>query len=224
MLRESIAVAIATLCLAPVAGAALVITEVQAQTTAGTAATINGDWFELTNTGPAAASLAGLSWGDTDDTFASGETNFFPAISLAAGASLIVSEELNADEAAFRANWANLPAGIVVLNQDDMVDDATADGDFFSGLSGGGDGVFLYDSVGTLLSSYDFTAAEFVRGTTFEQSGAGADLGLSTVGANGAFQATNLDVGSPGVAVVPEPATLAALSLAGLMARRRRRA
>ena len=39
----------------------LVITEVMSQTTSGTAGTINGDWWELTNSGAAAIVLGGFS-------------------------------------------------------------------------------------------------------------------------------------------------------------------
>lgn len=209
----------------PAARAALVVTEVQPQTTAGTAATINGDWWELTNTGPAAVNLAGYQWGDTDDTIASAETNFFPSVSLAAGASLIVSEENDADELAFRQNWANLPTSVIVLNQDEMIDDATPETptpDKFSGLGASNDGVYFYSPTGELLSSYAYATS--TRGTTFEQSATGQNLGLSVVGENGAFRATNNDVGSPGVAAVPEPATLAAaVGIAGAAIIRRRR-
>jgi len=67
-----------------------------------------------------------------------------------------------------------------------------------------------------------------VRGTSFEQSGAGLDLGLSVIGENGAFKALNNNIGSPGVAVAPVPVPglgigfgVAATATLSLMRRRR---
>ncbi|MBK6657493.1 MAG: hypothetical protein IPG43_04740 [Proteobacteria bacterium] len=52
------------------AHAALIVTEVAQQAAAGTASTINGDWWELTNTGASAVDLSGYKWADTEDALA----------------------------------------------------------------------------------------------------------------------------------------------------------
>jgi len=200
------------------AQAALVITEVAPQTTAGTAASINGDWWELTNTGGTAIDLAGYQWADTEDQLPGTDSNFFPSYLIAPGQSVIILEELAASKAAWRTNWG-IGASVQIFAQDEMVDDSTPDGDTFSGLGSSNDGVFLYDPAGTLLDSYLYLSN--TRGVSFERSGDGVDLGLSVVGENGAVRALNLDIGSPGVAVVPVPAAAwlfgsAFLALGGL--------
>jgi hypothetical protein len=173
------------------------------QTSAGTASTINGDWWELTNTGPAAVDLAGYQWADTEDQLPSTDSNFFPSYLLAPGQSVIILEELAASEAAWRTNWG-IGAGVVIFATDEMVDDSTPDGDTYSGLGSANDGVFIYSPGGSLLDSYLYAAT--TRGVSFEKSGLGVDLGLSVVGENGAVRAANGDIGSPGLAVVPVPA------------------
>lgn len=205
--------------LAGAASADLIITEVLPQTTAGTAAGINGDWWELTNTGASAINLAGYQWADTEDALPGSDSNFFPAFTINPGQSIIILEELAASEADWRANWG-IPSSVEILGTDEMVDDSTPEGDTFSGLGSSNDGVFFYDPAGTLLSSYLYTTT--TRGTSFEQDFFGNDLGLSVIGENGAVRATNADIGSPGSAV-PAPGAVGALGLAALLAGRRRR-
>lgn len=183
--------------------AALVITEVAPQSSSGTAATINGDWWELTNSGAFAVDLAGYQWADTEDQLPGTDSNFFPSYLLAPGESVIILEEAAANEAAWRTNWG-LGTGVTIFGTDEMVDDSTPDGDTFSGLGSTNDGVFLYSPAGSLLDSYLYAAN--TRGVSFEKSAAGVDLGLSVVGENGAVLALNGDIGSPGLAVVPVPA------------------
>lgn len=204
---------------APVVSAGLVVTEVMPQTTTGTPSTINGDWWELTNSGPATVNLGGYQWADTEDALPGPDSNFFPAISIGVGESIIITEELSADVPAWRTNWG-MPASVVVLGADNMVDDSTPEGDTFSGLGSTNDGVFFYDPAGTLLSSYAWVAN--TRGVTFEADQNGTDLGLSVVGQNGAVLGANGDIGSPGTSV-PEPASLALLGLGAAALIRRRR-
>jgi MYXO-CTERM domain-containing protein len=220
MSRTLIAI-VALAGIANAASAALVITEVQAQTTAGTASTINGDWWELTNTGNTAVNLAGYQWADSEDALggATPQPNFFPSLLLNPGQSVIVLEEAAANEAAFRTNWS-IPSSVAILGTDEMLPSQGVT-DTFSGLSSGGDAVFFYSPSGSLLSSYVFGA--ITRGTTFEADRSGNNLGLSVVGENGAYRATNGDIGSPGTSV-PAPGAAAALVLAGAFGARRRRA
>ena len=203
------------------AQAALIVTEVAQQATAGTANTINGDWWELTNTGTLAVNLSGYKWADTEDAIggATPSPNRFPSITIAAGKSLIIIDEQSSSEAAWRANWGLSPS-VVILSEDEMIDDG--DGDSFSGLSSNDDAVFFYAPDGSLLSSYSYGVG--TRGVSFEQNGAGVNLGLSVLGEHGALRAANGDIGSPGAAVVPVPAAawLFAPALALLAGRRRR--
>ncbi|MDX2115728.1 MAG: lamin tail domain-containing protein [Planctomycetota bacterium] len=205
--------------LAAAANAALVVTELQAQTTAGTASTINGDWWELTNTGAASINLAGYQWADTEDALGgpTPQPNFFPAITIAAGESIIILEEAAANEAAFRTNW-NLSSSVQILGTDEMLPSPGVT-DTFSGLSSNGDGVFFYSPAGDLLSSYTYGA--ITRGTTFEADRSGNNLGLSVIGENGAYRAANNDIGSPATSVpAPGAVALSAVALAGLRRRR----
>lgn len=203
------------------ASAALVITEVQAQTSAGTAGTINGDWWELTNTGNAAIDLTGYQWADSEDAIGGGtpQPNIFPSMLLNAGESVIVVEEAASSKAAWRTNWG-ISASVAILATDEMFPSPGAS-DTFSGLSSSGDAVFFYSPSGTLLSSYVFGA--ITRGTTFEADRSGNDLGLSVIGENSAYRAVNGDIGSPGTSV-PAPGAVAAFIAAAGMASRRRRA
>jgi hypothetical protein len=193
------------------ARAALVITEVQPQTTSGTASTINGDWWELTNSGPGSIDLGGYAWADTEDDLfgADPSPNIFPSFMISAGQSIIILDEPSANEAAWRTNWG-LDPSVEILSAGDMLD-IPPDGDTFSGLSDSNDAVYLYTYdpmdllATTLVSSYSWVAN--TRGTTFEASIGGTDLGLSVVDRNGAVLAANGDIGSPGTAV-PEPTTV----------------
>lgn len=205
--------------LAVAAHGALMITEVAPQTTAGTASTINGDWWELTNTGLVAIDLAGYQWADTEDALPSTDSNFFPSFLIQPGQSIIILEENTSSKAAWRANWG-IPSSVAILCMDEMIDDSTPDGDTFSGLGNANDGVFFYSPDGTLLSSYLYV--QNTRGVSFEIDWFGNDLGLSVVGENGAVRALNNDVGSPGFAV-PAPAMLPAVALGAFALRRRTR-
>jgi hypothetical protein len=206
------AAALAGLTSATPAVAQLRITEVMGQASSGTSSTLNGDWWELTNFGSMPVNLLGYQWADSEDALPSTESNFFPDFILNPGQSLIVLEEDAYSKADWRSMWGIAPT-VAILTEDEMVDDATPDGDTFSGLGTAGDVVNFYSPAGALLDSYGFGAV--TRGVTFEIKGDGTALGLSVVGEYGAVLATNGDIGSPGIAVVPEPSTLALMALAG---------
>lgn len=206
------ATTLAGLMTATPAGAQLRITEVMGQASAGTASTLNGDWWELTNFGSAPVNLLGYQWADSEDALPGSDSNFFPNFTLNPGQSLIILEEDSYSKDAWRTMWG-ISSFVAILTEDEMVDDATPEGDTFSGLSTSGDTVNFYSPAGTLLDTYTFGA--ITRGVTFEINSDGADLGLSVVGESGAVLASNGDVGSPGIAVVPEPSVVALAALAG---------
>lgn len=217
---KTVIIASALAVLASSAAAQLRITEVAPQTTAGTSTTINGDWWELTNTGTSAIDLTGYSWADTEDngTFPL-DINFFPSITINAGESIVILEELGTSEAAWRTNWG-LGASGIILTTDEMIDDTTPDGDTFSGLGNANDGVFIYNPSGTAIDSYLYVAN--TRGVSFEISRDGTNLGLSVVGENGAVRGTNGDIASP-LTSVPTPGAAALAGLGLIAAGRRRR-
>lgn len=201
------------------AHADLVITEVMAQTSSGTASTINGDWWELTNSGLAAVTLSGYQWADSEDAIGgpTPQPNLFPAVTINPGQSIIILEEASTSAAEWRTNWG-ISSSVVILGTDEMLPSAGAS-DTFSGLGTGGDTVNFYDASGLLIDS--FTYAGLTRGVSFELDAQGADLGLSVVGENGAVLAANGDVGSPGSAV-PAPGAIAPFAVALIAGRRRR--
>lgn len=204
----------AALCLAATsARAALVITEV-ASTSGAPAGTLEGlDWWELTNSGPAAVLLDGYSW---EDNPVSNDRAIFPnGVSVAAGESIIIHQGSGV-AAAFRSDWG-LSAAVQVFDQDQFTGSNP-----FSGLSSGGDAVNLFNGANALVASVTFAAA--TAGRSFAWDTNGVSLGLSALGVKGAFAASNNRVGSPGGSV-PEPATfvllgLAVCSLAGLRRRK----
>lgn len=198
-----LALAGVALCLGPAASeAALVVTEVMSEslhpgeTTPGTG-TANGDWWELTNTGPSAVNLGGHSWADSNHQ--AGET-LFPPVLLTSGESvLIVNENLENIEG-FRTAWG-LPIDVVTLSKD-----------AFTGIEGfhrfdpDGDEVNLYDLDDVLVTMVSFGVANL--GVTFEWARGGESLGTSVAGEYGAYVAPGngsggpgLDIGSPGISV-----------------------
>jgi hypothetical protein len=202
--RAALLAAVAvTLCLGPVTGeASLVITEVMSsslhpqETTPGTG-TANGDWWELTNTGPAQVNVGGYSWADADGL--AGETPF-PAVSIAVGESVVIVNENLDNIGGFRTAWG-LPGSVVTLSKDLFIGT-----EGFHKFSSNGDEVNLFDPDDTLVTMVSFGVAN--PGTTFEWARGGESLGYSVAGEYGAYMAPGdgsggpgSDVGSPGFSV-----------------------
>lgn len=206
------------------ANADLVITEVMSSS-GNPAGPANGDWWELTNTGASEIDLENYYWDDTGAIPNDGA--LFPAITIVAGQSLVIVDESLANLAGFIAAWGG---GFTAVSSESF-----GGPNPFSGLSSSGDQVRLWDEdpianpLAILVAQVTFGAA--TSGFSFEWDRAGNSLGLSVAGENGAFVApgngvggAGTNVGSPGVAPIPEPSTFIVLAcVAGAATLRRRK-
>jgi len=184
------------------ASAALVISE------AMSSPSVTADWFELTNTGAAAATITGNRMDDNTFAFAN-SVELLGVASLAPGESAVFLESADPanDVPAFRNFWTGSTSGLPGV----QIGSYSGSGVGLSGTSG--DGLIVFDSAGTILA-----------GPVAFPSSAGADAGQSfdafnptfhrsVVGQGGAFASVGgavHDIGSPGVAV-PEPASIVLL-------------
>jgi hypothetical protein len=190
---------IATLLAVTAAPAELVITEVMAKS-AHTTSTVNGDWWELTNTGTAAVDLSGYKWDDTPEVPES--PTLFPAgVTIAAGEAIVILAEAAANLSVWETAWG-LPAGTQVLGSDLMI--KPTGGEAFSGLAEAGDEVNLYDPSGTLVASVSFGASTVGASKSWQRDGTPEKGANSTAGYDGAYASTQVpaDTGSPGNAKV----------------------
>jgi hypothetical protein len=201
--------------------AAILITEVAAWPSGGNTP-YNTDWFELTNTGSSAVSIAG--WQMDDNSNGTEKVNLTGISSIAAGESVIFTE--TAATTSFLSTWfgSNAPVGLQIGNYTGPR----------VGLSTTGDAVNIYNSTGVLQANVTFAISDSVVPYQTFNNAAGINNGaistLSQVGINGAFVAVNdiNEIGSPGtiVSAVPEASTyammLAGLGMVGLIARRRK--
>ena len=182
----------------------LIITEVMASSS-HTNTVANGDWWELHNTGVSAVDLTFYSW---DDNTVTPGTADFNGLTINAGESIIICQETLGQEAAWLTAWGL--GGVTVINLGNTE---------FQNFSSAGDEIHLYDPTSNQVASVTFGVA--TAGASFEWDTSGASLGVSVNGENGAFVADisaggGPDIGSPGTAI-PEPATLALLSLSGAL-------
>jgi len=203
---------------------ALVITEVMSNSDHPGGAG-NGDWWELTNTGPSDVDLTGYYWDDDGPTGDDGA--LFPSITINAGQSIVIVDENSSNIADWIAAWGG---GITAYSEEDF-----GGPDSFSGLSADGDQIELWDSdpndgPANLIASVTFGDSDG-GAKSFEWFTTGVADGFSVDGQFGAYVApgdgdggTGIDVGSPGFAI-PEPASIALLLAGGsLMLGRRRHA
>jgi len=218
------------------AGAAIVISEVDPFGSNGSTGYVS-DWFELTNTGSTAVSIAG--WTMMDNHAASNSSNPYAGTitanstaapltlangvtSLAAGQSAIfIESSANAAGStaliqSFETAWfgTHVPGNLLI--------GTAQDGGSF-GLSQTADMVNIFNgstSGAALEASVAFGADSGNPTATFDNTAGLNDTTLtlkSVAGVNGAFlSASGLEVGSPGVVPLPGSALLMLSGLAGL--------
>ena len=165
----------------------LAITEIMASSN-DPDATVNEDWWELTNYGNTTVNLDGFSW--DDDSEVPG-TVVFPSINIAAGESFVIWRGISADETAFLANWGLTSAAVTVLSSDEFTGG-------FPGLGSGGDAVVLYDSSATAIEICKATYLAATAGFSIEFDTLCSLQGNAVNGINGAYTSNGGDVGSPG--------------------------
>lgn len=177
----------------------LVITEVMPLSAHVTGA-VNGDWWELTNTGASAVDLTGYQWDDTPEPD-NPTVSYFPGVVINAGESIIILQEELLNVASWRAAWG-LTAATRVLDRDQF---AAMGGEAFSGLSGpNGDEINLYDQNGELVAHVSFGASIEGRSQAFLRDGTPIYGLHSVAGRHGARNSTQSppDVASPGDATI----------------------
>ncbi|MDZ8025178.1 MAG: SdiA-regulated domain-containing protein [Nostoc sp. DedQUE11] len=159
------------------------------------------DWFEVTNTGTSAVSIAGWKIDDDSNSFAN-SVLLNGVTSIAPGQSVIFIEGNATTASAFKTAWfgSNVPSNFTI---------GTYSGSGI-GLSTGGDAVNLFDSSGNRITGISFGTS--TTGFTFDnKTGVGSTTlplptvsTLSVAGVNGAFVASNVpETGSPGTTVTP---------------------
>lgn len=172
------------------------ITEVMSQAASGN--NNSADWWELSNLGTQAVSLAG--WRFNDDTGGLGTAFTLPAgLTIAGGESIVFVEDLTA--AQFRTWWgaAAIPASVKIITY-------TGNGLAFAA---NGDGLRVWNAAAAsdtdTVDSVDFGAT--AAGVSFNYNPALNQFGTpSQLGVNGVFKAASAaDIGSPGLYKVSAP-------------------
>ncbi|GAA5119295.1 lamin tail domain-containing protein [Luteolibacter yonseiensis] len=175
----------------------LAVTEIMSSS-AHTNTKLNGDWWELTNTGTTSLDLTGFSYDDNHDL--AGQT-VFPNFILKAGESLIILNEDDAGEAALFRNTWGLPDTVRILTREDFgIEDLV-------GL-GGNDSVIVYQPNGTRVARADYTAHTAGRSRAWFRNGTAIPGGYSQLQKYGAVKSDQApsDLGSPGFSAA-DPAT-----------------
>jgi len=166
----------------------LVVTEIMSRS--NHQAPTDGDWWELTNTGPEPVNLSGYSW---DDDHQRVGLNAFPDRVIDVNESIIICDAAGS-EGLWRSGW-KLEPGVTVYTPNT-----------FSRL-GNSDGVFLYDDSGVLVFSINYGSS--TTGVSIAWGTDGTSLGTSMPEEYGAWQSSNVnpDTASPGHAHIAQEMT-----------------
>ncbi len=186
-----IVLVLALVCFTATANAELAITEIMSDSdhVGGT----DGDWWELTNTGPVSIDLTGYSWDDNDQQ--AGQ-NVFGNITIGPGESIIILNDTGSSTALWKSEWP-LASGVNVYGRSHFIGG-------FPGI-GSSDDVVLFDTGNVLVTAVTYPSRTSTISNEWDTDG--IFLGLSVIGENGAYQSTNStpNVASPGYAVLGEP-------------------
>lgn len=156
---------------------------------------LNGDWFEIVNTGTVPLDLDGYSW---DDNHEDPDYAKFPAVTLAPGEFLLVLDENNAEEAqGFRDAWG-LPSTLKILTREDF---GVFSPDELRGL-GNDDKVIIFNPDGSELTSVSYPAYQTGYSFAWFTDGNPVPGLFSLNGQYGAITSDQdpADVASPGTA------------------------
>jgi predicted extracellular nuclease len=203
-------VVLALFVVVPVAAADIVVSEWM-YNGAGTGSV--GEFIEFTNIGPAAVDMTG--WSFDDDSRLPGTFSLSAFGVVPVGKSVILTDDT---AAAFIAAWGLSGVSVIGANTANL---------------GRNDEINLFDASNALVDRLTYGDQNYA-GTIRTQLKSGnipaADYGydvvqttwaLAAVGdAFGSWASTRGEVGSPGVAPLPEPAALALLTLGALLRRR----
>lgn len=193
---------------------------------------VTSEWVEIYNSGNQAVDASGYMFADTQDGDVSGA--FAAGTSIAAGGTLIVTQQSPATFASIWGNGINLvqvttfpslsnsasPTNETLALLD--ASSAVLDEVNYENATNGWPDDTTFSSIYLLSSALTTTANDI--GSNWANSADGVDGAYTALIVNPDIaNATVLDVASPGIVMVPEPATLLALAAGALLLNRRRR-